>query len=351
MLGATALALAAVTSAIVPPPSAAAAYELTVVFDYTKQGGYVDCPAISGDGAVAFQRVDVHGNRQVVRGDEDELTVIAKAGQRNIVDFDGVALNDAGEVAIVAVLADDEYAVFRGDGSHLDLMATTAGTDLGQIYGDPSIDEHGVVAFTALRDDYTSGVYTVDKPGGTPRAWYVEDPAIGGVYSADMAGGSIVFRTGGPTFAAYRSDSPGQLVRLTDDDETYGDPAITTKKRVALGGYDYNDLVGRIAAGKRPPLRTYYDSAGSDLDLRSAVTSINQAGTVAFSADYVDDVGSTGVYIGNRGRPVLQPGDKLGGKTVGSTRFCKDGLNDAGQVAFAVSVVTGTTIIVRANPT
>jgi hypothetical protein len=78
---------------------------------------------------------------------------------------------------------------------------------------------------------------------------------------------------------------------------------------------------------------------------------INNSGTVAFQAG-IDDQPFRGIYTGPDPErdAVVRPGDSLFGHTVQETFFIRDGLNDAGQVAFNFSTVNGPDFVAVATP-
>jgi PEP-CTERM motif len=78
--------------------------------------------------------------------------------------------------------------------------------------------------------------------------------------------------------------------------------------------------------------------------------SINNMGTVAFLA-FLRPEGS-GIFTGPDAVAdrVIGTGDPLFGSTVTSLEFARQGLNDAGQVAFVAQLADGRQVVVRADP-
>ena len=68
---------------------------------------------------------------------------------------------------------------------------------------------------------------------------------------------------------------------------------------------------------------------------------MNNTGAVAFSATLdSDNLGIPSIFVGPNPKKdrVIGPGDKLDGGTVAGVRFCEEGLNDAGQLAFVAEI-------------
>jgi hypothetical protein len=60
--------------------------------------------------------------------------------------------------------------------------------------------------------------------------------------------------------------------------------------------------------------------------------------------------GGSGIFLGPEAEEVIATGDPLLGSTVTGLSFFRDGLNDAGQVAFLATLADGRRVIVRADP-
>ena len=87
------------------------------------------------------------------------------------------------------------------------------------------------------------------------------------------------------------------------------------------------------------PATTVVDSSGAFNIFDSYA--INDTGAVAFSATLDDDnLGIPAIYVGPNPKKdrVIGPGDKLDGGTVAGLRFCEEGLNDSGQLAFVAEI-------------
>jgi hypothetical protein len=68
---------------------------------------------------------------------------------------------------------------------------------------------------------------------------------------------------------------------------------------------------------------------------------INSTGTVAFSATLDDDeLGIPSIYVGPNAKKnrVIGSGDKFDDGTVAGVRFCEEGLNDSGELAFVAEI-------------
>jgi hypothetical protein len=87
------------------------------------------------------------------------------------------------------------------------------------------------------------------------------------------------------------------------------------------------------------PTTTVADSSGA-FDVFDSYA-INNTGAVAFSATLdSDNLGIPSIFVGPSPKKnrVIGPGDKLDGGTVAGLRFCEEGLNDSGQLAFIAEI-------------
>jgi len=77
------------------------------------------------------------------------------------------------------------------------------------------------------------------------------------------------------------------------------------------------------------------DTRGEFSSFGGRPPSLNNNGDVAFLAT-LDDFTTTGIFVGSdpTNDRVISTGDMLDGETVTGLKFCEEGLNDSGQLAF-----------------
>ena len=153
-----------------------------------------------------------------------------------------------------------------------------------------------------------------------------------------------------------RASSPGngqQTTKVADTSEgfTYfSSPSINDSGTVAFnaglntGGSAIFTSSSGLLTAIADTNNGYFKSFNSDV-------AINQQGAVAFLAD-LDNQGS-GLFTGSKDlgyKEVIAVGDALGGSTVSQLRISRNGINDAGQIAFDAVLADGSQRIFRAEP-
>jgi hypothetical protein len=116
--------------------------------------------------------------------------------------------------------------------------------------------------------------------------------------------------------------------------------------------------VTAIVTGNGGPLTTVADTTGPFGSFGFRPPSINNNGDVAFLADLDDFPPTSGIFVGPRvvQDRVVETGDKLDGARVIGLRFCEEGLNDLGQLAFIANLADPSapngfrTAVFRATP-
>lgn len=83
-----------------------------------------------------------------------------------------------------------------------------------------------------------------------------------------------------------------------------------------------------------------------------AGVALNDAGRLAFLREQFTTPRVKGIYTGPDpvADKLIATGDSLFGSTVTDLEFDRDGLNNAGQVAFAATLLDGRCVVVRADP-
>jgi len=308
-------------------------------------------PALNNGGTVAFvgQKAGVFGVFVGNGGPVAFLPVLDGA-----VFISGVSLNNAGGVAVRVVRggAGGSSSVARSvDGGSLVRLYTAFGGGMGV----PSLNSTGTVAFAASTPPFSpSGVF-VGSGGPTTTIADGSGPFSGGNFgiapslnNLGTVAFSVVF--GAPGSGIFTgSGGPVTLVADTGGPfNGFGDPSLNDAGMVAfLATLDTGDsgIFKSTTGGTTPVVDT--DGAFSGF---SPSLSLNNLGAVAFLADL--DAGGSGIFAGPD--PVLDrvisTGDALFNSTVVGLSLSREGLNDAGQVAFLAQLADGRTVIVRADP-
>ena len=231
------------------------------------------------------------------------------------------------------------------------------------------INNAGTVAYVKGQNGET-GIYSTTRGGATTTIADTSGP-LSNFYN----GGFFVTRNANP-FSAYTLpdindqgtvafnatlDTGGrgiftgngqQTTKIADTSEgfTYfSSPSINDSGTLAFNaGLNTGDSA--IFASTDGKLTTIADTSGSFSSFRSDVA-INELGKVAFLADL--DNNSRGLFTGSKDlgfKEVIAVGDTLGGSTVTQLRISRNGLNDAGQIAFDAVLADGSQSIFRAEP-
>ena len=333
-----------------------AEYTFTLVADSTgpfSDFGVVPSPALNASGTVAFvARFDGSG-AGVFKGNGGALTTITTIATPPFGNpFNPPSINQAG---MVAFSAGDR--VLAGNGGPRVTIADTAGQFNGFAGGySASINSAGTVAFWALPDTGPAGIFASD--GGTVTPLFLNSGSLN-------ANNNIAFNDVG-TLAFRKSNGTGivtvnggSITTIADSSGLFNyfgsAPSLNEAGTVAFaaGTNGQDGGVFGIYKGSGGALTTIADLSGPYSYLfgfNDFQPSINYAGLVAFNAAL--DAGGGGVFIGDgtMTSAVIQAGDSLFGSTVTGAGVTPYGLNDSGQVAFAFTLANGTTGIAVATP-
>ena len=320
-----------------------------------------DVPALNGAGLVAFRGGLLDPDpfdpiAGIFRSDGTTLTTIAL--QTNFRRFGDVSINQSGQVGFEASPRPRGEGIFRGEGGPVTTIARTdrAGGDFDFVNAGPQLNAGGLVAFIGERivgPSFINGVFV--GSGGALTALYDE------LDEFDFFTGNPSLNDGG--FVAFRAglDAGGTGLFLGD-----GGAATT----VALTGAEFATIasdpslndVGQVA------FRAQTGPTGEGIFLFSggAVTpivegdfptiaalgdpSLNNVGEVAFilEPDFGNQILVTGPDpVADR---VIGVGDALFGRIVTGLLFGREGLNDAGQLAFTAFFDDGSSAVVLATP-
>jgi hypothetical protein len=308
-------------------------------------------PALNDNGVVAF----FPSSMEVSTGDGTSTWTIADTdGPVNFFFLSSPSLNDSGVLAFRAFLDAGVTAIVRTDG-----VTTTTIPEQGSAVrspGNPSVNDDGAVAFWGI-DGSGSGIFMSDGSTTTPIAHtpnpfrsFGDNPSLsdrGAVaFRASDATGVGIFRMEGttPTTIAHTSGPTCDLGFF---------PSLNNEGVVAfwarLDPCDPSTFVNGIFVGNGTTPTTIADSSGPFLAFGDS-PSINDKGVVGFWASL--DAGGHGIFTGPDpvAHKVITAGDALDGSTVEFLAFGREGLNNAGQVAFLARLADGRRGIYRADP-
>jgi hypothetical protein len=270
------------------------------------------------------------------------------------------SINDAGTVAFAGsqtIVSNDiiqyiEPIIFTVDARTITRVAQGRDLDNGV-----SINDEGSVAFSRL-SGANGGVY-VSQGGreirishqGAPFAQpVINNHGTVAFFAYSKQGTSIVTGNGGPlttivrdrtdAFPAFLAEQPGTL-------------AFNDKGTVAFISHLGNGQTGVIKA-QDGTFSTIAETNGPYV--RFSKVALNNKGEVAFQADIpgpTPDNALTGIFTGPDpvANKVLAVGDPLFSSTVTQLSLWRDGLNDAGRIAFLATLADGRQVIGRTTLT
>ena len=319
--------------------------------------GSFGCPAINQVGQVAFHGERENGTDGIYRGVGTGITVIAENGAR--FSFIGISpsINDLGAVSFAANLKTGGSGIFRGRGGAITTI-TESNSGPFEFFGfDTSVNDAGNVAFKAEQDDFDEGMFF--GSGGAITTVYLASTSQ---FAGSDVGPAIndlgqiafletldnfdqgLFLWNGSTFipvaVAGGTSEIGSFFRA---------PSLNDRGVVGFHAFLVSGAEA-VFKGSGGQLTLVADTDGPISSFDFGGPSINNAGVVAFAATL--DTGEQGIFTGpdvvnNR---VIGTGDNLKGSQVSSLVFCREGLNREGQLAFAVQLVDGRSLVIRATP-
>jgi hypothetical protein len=276
--------------------------------------------SLNDSGQVSFGAFLSNNDRVILRATEAGMVTIAStAGQFSSFGFD-TSLNNAGEVAFTAGLDTGDQGLFSGSGGPVTTHYTGAtpvlidgvSTDLlGGNGGRPAINNNGgEIAFhDRVEPNFEEGIF---------------------------AGRSGVFRTLGPTDRDYNGAGDR------------GDPNLND---LGIGAFetsfvnDNGDFVTAIATSNLGVLSIVADTLNGYGAFGFYPPALNNRGQVAFLG-ILPDFASDGIFNGPspKKNAIITSKDRLDGARIlsSSFRFCTEGLNNAGEIAFIVDVLDDT---------
>jgi hypothetical protein len=317
-----------------------------------------ECSAINNRGDIAFRTARVTAAvsplvQGIYRANADgkpRLTTIAQFADGS--DFLGQipSINDLGQIAFAVSDFNprdftETKSIMRGDGGRpVTIASTTHGFNT---FGfEPTVNNDGVVAFKGQLANFDQGLFSAR--GGTHLATHylasnsqfsdfgtLSRPSINNLgrigfeESVDDTGASGIFATEGNGFRTIAAPDPNVIVSRPN----FNDAGTAAFHRF------FNDRAGEeLVRGDGGPLTTIANTDGAfqsfGFFLGFVPPALNDNGDVAFLADL--DEGGSGIFTGPDpvADRVVQTGDTLDGAIVKSLRFCDDGLNNSGELAF-----------------
>ena len=369
---ATLVALAMLSAfAFAAPANAAGAYVFTKVVDsvaddFNPQTLRVSCPSINTGGDIAFKSDRGAAEDGIYRADAGGgVTTIAEVapGSGFVLLANGnPSMNDSGQVSFGASPSPDGgQAIMRGDGTTLTTIASTSTQMEGfASFGrSTSINDTGEVAFDGQLGSGAGGLFSGTGGATTTHYLSTEDVSVDGSparFNATSDRPSIndfgdiafldeiqetfrqdIFRGQEEVFTTISASNPPSA----DTPPLLNNSGTVAWQTSFLDetGFSVRAIVTGDGVG---PATRVVDSSGA-FDVFDAYA-INNTGAVAFSATLdSDDLGIPSIFVGPRPKKdrVIGPGDKLDGGTVAGLRFCEEGLNDSGQLAFIAEIEDG----------
>lgn len=354
--------------AFAAPANAAGAYVFTKVVDsvtddFNLQTLRISCPSINTRGDIAFKSDRGAAEDGIYRADAGGgVTTIAEVAPGSgfaLLANGNPSMNNLGQVSFGASPSPDGgQAIMRGDGVTLTTIASTSTlTDGFASFGrNTSINDTGEVAFDGQLGSGAGGLFS--GAGGVTTTHYLntEDASVDGSPARFNAtsdrpsindSGDIAFLD--EIQGTFRQDIfRGQEENFTTISASHP-PSAATPPVLNDGGTvawqtsfldETGFFVSAIVKGDGlGPTTTVADSSGA-FDVFDSYA-INNTEAVAFSATLdSDNLGIPSIFVGPSPKKdrVIGPGDKLDGGTVAGLRFCEEGLNDSGQLAFIAEI-------------
>jgi hypothetical protein len=349
------------------PANAAGAYVFTKVAStadgFNPQTLRIGCPSINNPGDIAFKserdtEVGVVDGIYRANSSGDITPIIEVAtGSGALLANGNPSMNDSGEVSFAASPSPGVQTIMRGDGTTVTTIARTNTQRMAfaSFGNNTSINDAGEVAFDGQLGSGARGLFS--GTGGATTTHYLNtedvsvdgDPArfnatsdrpsindLGDIAFLDEIQGTFrqdIFRGQEESFTTISASDPpsAELPPLLND----GGTVAWQTSFIDETGF----AVRAIVTGDGGPTTRVVDSSGAFNIFHSYA--INATGAVAFSATLdSDNLGIPSIFVGPSPKKdrVIGPGDKLDGGTVAGLRFCEEGLNDSGQLAFIAEI-------------
>jgi hypothetical protein len=332
-----------------PAPTQAQGYEFTKIVD--SNNGFdpfsFGCPAINDTGVVAFRATRNSGITGIFLGTGGRLTTIAD--QNDGFGFIGFhpSINNQGQVSFAAGVQTGGEAIMRGDANGLTTIASTEDGPFNFFGFNTSINNAGAVAF---KDEglfvgngeqiETRYLGSSSRFGGDDSRPSINDAGQVAFFEYLDDGGQGIFVSSDGSFITIADDS-GPIDFPTE-------PTINAAGVVIFLAF-LDNAQEAIFTGSGGPLTTVVDSTGPFRFFGFGGPALNDQGQAAFSASL--DTDEQGLFIGPDpvADRVIGTGDALDGSTVTNVVFCREGLNNRGQLAFQAQLADERTVIFRAT--
>lgn len=340
------------------------AYTFSLIADTSPESPYGKLEvgqAINDRGQVALVAVLKSGGQALYRTEPNgQLTTIAQT-DAVIKDFYlSPYINDSGTVSFGANLWSGAQALFTGRGEDLTRVADTDPASQFSSIPNPAarIDARGEVYFRATLRSGGTGFFAGD--GGAPNSLYV----TGDQFSAFPS--SLAHQVHGQ-FGSFRANLTGGTEGVFKGNGLVTETLVTAGHTYSsFFGAEINDpgtvaISANLTAGgqvllaaKHGELIPFVDTTGPYLQIRGAgEVSINNGGKIGFGATL--DAGGRGFFDGPNplADKIIAIGDALAGSTVVGfpmNAMNPRALNNAGQFLFRADLADGRRILVRAEP-
>lgn len=291
-------------------------------------------PAINDRGQIAFRSLRGGVDGVFLKDGARIRRVGRSTGSQRYLSGD-VSLNERGQVAFQESGNEGWNAIYRGSGGRATRIADVTGPF--RSLGMPSINDGGDVAFLGQLADFSLGIFQTDG-GEVQPVHLTDDPLIG--LSAPSLNNS-----GEVAFFQQLADGRQQEILKTEFElltvaDTAGPfrflrpPTLNNLGIVAFyGGLD-NDQSG-IYTGRVGTVTPIADTTHAFTGFEENVA-LNDRGQAAFTAGAFGGGGGLFLADGPDVVPVLRIGQKVDGSTVEVIGLSREGLNNRGQLTFAV---------------
>ena len=354
-------------SVFAAPADAAGAYLFTKVVDsvaddFNPQTLRISCPSINTRGDIAFKSDRGAAEDGIYRanagGGVTAIAEVAPGSGFALLANGNPSMNDSGQVSFGASPSAGGQAILRGDGTTLTTIAMTSTQRqrFASFGNNTSINDTGEVAFDGQLGSGARGLFS-GTDGATITTHYLNtqnasvngSPArfnatedrpsinnLGDIAFLDEIQGTFrqdIFRGQEQSFTTISAANPPSAA--TPPLLNNGGTVAWQTTFVEATGFEGR----RIVKGDGGPAASVVDSSGAFNIFPSYA--INNTGAVAFSATLdADNLGFPSIFVGADPKKdrVIGPGDKLDGGTVAGLRFCEEGLNDSGQLAFIAEI-------------
>lgn len=210
------------------------------------------------------------------------FTTIAVTGSR-FRRFDPyvASLNDSGQVAFQATLADGTSAVLVGDGGELWSIPTPR-----EVNSHPDIDEAGAVCFYGADRPPRTAVY-IARSGELTELAVAEAGVIGPLGPTINRGGAVAYRATGeegrPSIYLVADGAPVLVADSADHGGFEGLPVVTRDGAVVFRATSHDETVHTIHRWQQGAARLVCDTRGDLLEL-GRFPCANSSGEVVFAA-------------------------------------------------------------------